>query len=79
MIKTYDDYIDKLCELFPEMDREDIYNIVKFGTKKMFTYISENFDFAIDYIHPKSSVFIATKNHAGCNNWKKIQFKRKEH
>ena len=44
MVKTYEDYIDKMCELFPEIEREDIYNIIKFGSKKMFTYISEGFD-----------------------------------
>ena len=26
MIKSYEDYIDQMCELFPEIKKEDIYN-----------------------------------------------------
>ena len=79
MVKTYEDYIDKMCELFPEIEREDIYNIIKFGSKKMFTYISEGFDFAIDYVHPRSSFMIACKNYTGMVEQKKFALKRKEH
>ena len=49
MIKTYEDYVDKMCELFPEIQKEDIYNIIKYGAKKMFMYISVGHDFTIDY------------------------------
>lgn len=49
MIKTYEDYVDKMCELFPEIKRGDIYNIIKFGFKKMSMYLSEGFEFTIDY------------------------------
>lgn len=49
MIKTYDDYVDKMCELFPEIKRDDIINIIKYGTKKMMMYICEGFDYTVDY------------------------------
>lgn len=79
MVKTYEDYIDKLCELFPEIKREDIYNVVKFGAKKMFTYITEYHDFAVDYKWPRSSVLISSKNDTGMTFRKQNMKKRKDH
>lgn len=77
MVKTYEDYIDQMCELFPEIKREDICNIVKFGMKKMFSYIVDGHDFAIDYAWPKSSILVATNNDTGMTKFKKVKLKRK--
>lgn len=79
MIKTYEDYVDKMCELFPEIKRGDIYNIIKFGFKKMSMYLSEGFEFTIDYKWPKSSILIAYNNDTGMTSQKKIKLQRKEH
>lgn len=78
MIKTYEDYVDKMCELFPEIQKEDIYNIIKYGSKKMFMYISEGHDFTIDYKWPRSSILISNNNDTGMTKIKEIKLKRKE-
>lgn len=79
MIKTYEDYIDKMCELFPEISRDDIYNIIKYGTKQMMTYITEEHDYAVTYKYPKSSLLISYKNDTGMTSYKKIKLTRKNH
>lgn len=79
MIKTYEDYIDKMCELFPEIDKNDIYNIIKYGTKQMFMYVSEGHDFAITYKHPRSSIFVSYRNDTGMTRKKKFKLARKDH
>lgn len=78
MIKTYEDYIDQMCELFPEINRDDIYNIIKFGTSKLCNYITNGFEYAIDYKWPKSSIFIGKFSRAGDSNFKISQKKRKD-
>lgn len=78
MIKGYEDYVDDLCELFPEIKREHIYNILKYGTKKLMMYISEDHDYAVDYKYPKSSILISKKNFTGMDHRKEFKLKRKE-
>lgn len=79
MIKTYEDYLDKMCELFPEITKDDIYNIIKYGAKQMFMYIAEGHDFVVDYKWPRSSILISCNNDTGMTFKKKIKLKRKEH
>lgn len=79
MIKTYEDYIDQMSELFPEINKEDIYNIIKYGSKKMFMYITEGHDFVIDYKWPRSSILIANNNDTGMTSQKEFRLRRKEH
>lgn len=79
MVKKYNDYIDDMCILFPELSKEDITDIVKYGCKKMFMYITEGHDVAFDYKHPKSSILISSRNDTGMTRVKKIKLKRKEH
>ena len=78
MIKSYEDYIDQMCELFPEIKKEDIYNIVKYGTAKLCSYITNGFDYAIDYKWPASSIFIGKRNKIGDTQFKIVQESRKE-
>ena len=49
MVKDYEDYIDKMCDLLPELNREDIEDIVKFGLNRMCDYICDGFEYAVDY------------------------------
>lgn len=78
MVKDYEDYIDKMCDLFPELNREDIEDIVKFGLNRMCDYICDGFEYAVDYKWPKSSFLIGWKNVCTMTNFKKNVMKRKE-
>lgn len=60
MVKTLDDYIDRLVELFPEVPKKEIVNIVTRGLKEMSLFCLEGIDYAVDYKEPGASYMIAS-------------------
>lgn len=78
MVKSCEDYIDKMCELFPEINREDIEKIVNYGTKRLMIYMTNGFDYAVDYRFPKSSVLFGMRSITGDTKFKKSQQDRKD-
>ena len=66
MVKTLEDYIDKMAELFPEVSRQEIINIVKTGIKEMSSLCMEGLDYAVDYKIPGGSFMVASNTkHSG--------------
>ena len=60
MVKTFDDYIDRMVELFPEVSRKEILSIMKEGMKEMSSLCMEGLDYAVDYKIPGGSFMIAS-------------------
>ena len=71
MVKEYEDFLDKMYELFPEVRKEYIDEVVKFGLIRLMSVMSDNLEYAIDYAFPKSSVFFSVKNDMGMTNRKR--------
>ena len=66
MVKTFDDYIDRMVELFPEISRKEILSIMKEGMKEMSSLCMEGLDYAVDYKIPGGSFMIASNTkHSG--------------
>jgi len=78
MVKSWEDYVDKVSELFPEISREDVENIIKYGNKRLMVYMTNGFDYAVDYKFPKSSVFFGVKSSCGETFFKKQRRERKD-
>ena len=66
MVKTFEDYIDRMVELFPEIPKKDIMEIMKKGMNEMASLCMEGLDYAVDYKIPGGSFMIASNTkHSG--------------
>ena len=66
MVKTFEDYIDRMVELFPEIPKNEIVEIMKKGMNEMASLCMEGLDYAVDYKIPGGSFMIASNTkHSG--------------
>lgn len=77
MVKTYTDYLDKMKELFPEVDIDYIDDIIRHGLRSLVMWTADGHDFAIDYKWPKSSMMIADESVARMTKFKEFKLNRK--
>ena len=73
--KKYEDYLNELYLLYPDIEEESIKSIVEFGLKKLYNYVKDGGDIFLRV--KKEFMFIGRSSQGSLNQWN--HSKLKEH
>lgn len=66
--KKYEDYLEELYKLYPDIQEDSIKNIIEFGLKKLYSYVREGNDIFLRY--KKDYMFIGHTSQESSSQWK---------
>jgi hypothetical protein len=79
--RKYEDYIDAVCEEFPDIDKESIIDVIEYGLKKIYWYATKCQDIFLkmDRSLDPFFLYIGHMDTSSDKNTQWIRIKREQH